>query len=169
MCVLEHLAGAAYTDKNEPKLEPLIVDRFIREIYDIKIKRELCRSPLCNNLTDVLSKALELEEAFKKCEELKSILQHNNPTKQNTNNRNSNNRVDSQESIQPLNTTESQVDDNEKSIEGICLINEIPINFTIDTGAQITVISDKVYNSLQNSSPLELVSHEVAGAGGNRL
>ncbi|CAF1155263.1 unnamed protein product, partial [Brachionus calyciflorus] len=51
----------------------------------------------------------------------------------------------------------------------MCLINEIPINFTIDSGAKITVISDKIYNSLQNSSPFELVSHEVAGAGGNRL
>ncbi|CAF1129296.1 unnamed protein product, partial [Brachionus calyciflorus] len=217
LCDLEQLAGAAYPDKKEPTLEPLIVDRFIRGIYDMKIKQELCRPPICNNLSDVLGKAFELEEAFTKCQAPKSIMNTNN-------NKNSNNRVsfeenshtiekypdqefckhcthhkhlakdcfrnpnhprnrnniethvrsviksgakirnnpiqtvctekntclefqgDSHGPIQPQNATESQVDD-EKSIEGMCLINEIPINFTIDTGAQITVISDRVYNS----------------------
>ncbi|CAF1054648.1 unnamed protein product [Brachionus calyciflorus] len=193
LCELEHLAEAAYPDKNEPMLEPLKVDRFIRGIFDMKIKQELCRPPMCKNLSDVLSKAFELEEAFTKCETPKSIM--------NTSNRNSNYRVsfdenlhtieknsdqefctrythhkhlakdcfrnphhprnrnnletdvrsniclkfngDSDEPIQPQNITCSSVDEKDKSIEGMCLINEIPINFTIDTGAQITgLVSD---------------------------
>ncbi|CAF1120353.1 unnamed protein product, partial [Brachionus calyciflorus] len=152
---------AASPDKNEPTLEPLIVDRFIRGIFDIKIKQELFRNPhhprnRNNQVRSVIKSKTRIRNSpiHTVCTEQNTCLKFNG---------------DSHEPIQPQNTTCSSVDEKDKSIEGMCLINEIPINFTIDNGAKITVISDKVYNSLQNSSPLELVSHEVAGAGGNRL
>ncbi|RNA22440.1 hypothetical protein BpHYR1_002991 [Brachionus plicatilis] len=41
---LESLARAAHPDQRQALLEPMILDRFIRGIHDVKIKQELCKS-----------------------------------------------------------------------------------------------------------------------------
>ncbi|RNA17755.1 hypothetical protein BpHYR1_046144, partial [Brachionus plicatilis] len=61
---LEFLAEAAHPKQPYTALEPIVVDRFIRAIHDIKIKQELCKPPTCNTLKDTLQKAYELEEAL---------------------------------------------------------------------------------------------------------
>ena len=263
LCELERLAGTAYPEQDEPVLEPLIVDRFIRGIHDMKIKQELCRPPMCNNLSQVLTKAYELEEAFSKCEnptppsilsernnqvsnnhvrfedqtqtrddpslawctrcthhrhlikdcfrtannsrtqqnfetQVRAVNKHNRWGKSNKNRKNmvhvedirnvaseptpidpiqqplTSVSIDAEEAIlekkggfeQTSTNNEEMLDD---SIEGTCLINELPITFTIDTGAQITVISENVYNALSNPSPLEKVPNLISGAGGAGL
>ncbi|RNA30931.1 hypothetical protein BpHYR1_046587, partial [Brachionus plicatilis] len=54
-------------------------------------------------------------------------------------------------------------------IEGVCLLNELPIKYTLDTGAEITVISDRAYSSLKHPTILEPVPNLIASAGGSGL
>ncbi|RNA37621.1 hypothetical protein BpHYR1_029706, partial [Brachionus plicatilis] len=83
------------------------------------------------------------------------------------------------ENVQPLNSKvdttekvfqkEEDIENIDNSIEGRCLINELPTSYIVDTGAQISVISDRVYSRLKNPSPLEKVPNVIAGAGGAGL
>jgi hypothetical protein len=57
----------------------------------------------------------------------------------------------------------------ETNIQGACLINELPVTYTIDTGAELTVIIDRVYNDMEGHSPLKAVPNFIAGAGGKSL
>ncbi|RNA09482.1 hypothetical protein BpHYR1_009450, partial [Brachionus plicatilis] len=61
---LEFLAEAAHPEQPYTALEPIVVDRFIRGIHDIKIKQELCKPPTCHTLKDALQKTYELEEGL---------------------------------------------------------------------------------------------------------
>ncbi|RNA24571.1 hypothetical protein BpHYR1_010714, partial [Brachionus plicatilis] len=78
---LEFLAEAAHPEQPYTALEPIVVDRFIRGIHDIKIKQELCKPPTCNTLKDALQKAYELEEAFRRCNSLDEIKRYPNIAK----------------------------------------------------------------------------------------
>lgn len=64
---------------------------------------------------------------------------------------------------------EEDIENIDNSIESTCLINELPISYIVDTGAQISLISDKVNSQLKNPSPLEKVPTVIAGAGGTNL
>ncbi|RNA16860.1 hypothetical protein BpHYR1_027852, partial [Brachionus plicatilis] len=78
---LEFLAEAAHPEQPYTALEPIVVDRFIRGIHDIKIKQELCKPPRCNTLKNALQKAYELEEAFRRCNPLDEIKRYPNIAK----------------------------------------------------------------------------------------
>lgn len=56
-----------------------------------------------------------------------------------------------------------------ENLEGECLINSRFTRFQIDTGSDVTVISDKTYKHLKNKHPLIKVHEEISGADGNCL
>ncbi|RNA03225.1 hypothetical protein BpHYR1_037704, partial [Brachionus plicatilis] len=78
---LEFLAEAAHPEQPYTALEPIVVDKFIRGIHDIKIKQGFCKPPTCNTLKDALQKAYELEEAFRRCNPLDEIRRYPNIAK----------------------------------------------------------------------------------------
>ena len=276
---LESLAEAAHPEQPYTALEPIVVDRFIRGIHDIKIKQELCKPPTCNTLKDALQKAYELEEAFRRCNPLDEIKRypsiakdaHMEPTNtkkqteassnqndwcticthhkhlnkdchkqqrerkteqkttvkacfnhyfnsdENSNSSSkeanrrrqfmNNKRISNQPQFQPnlpiiyenhedtneqqnhnrnlvvtdkmkwynitdtilINQNTNENTNQHESLQGECLINEQKITYTIDTGADVTVISENVYNSMQNPSPLEPMTNFIASAGGSGL
>ncbi|RNA03749.1 hypothetical protein BpHYR1_015520, partial [Brachionus plicatilis] len=55
------------------------------------------------------------------------------------------------------------------SLQGDCLINEQQVMYTIDTGADVTVISENVYISFKKPLPLEPIKNFIANAGGGGL
>ena len=81
---LENLAEASHPDQPHSALETIVVDRFIRGIYDKKIKQELCKTPACNTIDEALKRAYELEEAFKRCNPDEDIITNDNQTKDTT-------------------------------------------------------------------------------------
>ncbi|RNA27987.1 hypothetical protein BpHYR1_019163 [Brachionus plicatilis] len=77
LCELECLASAAYPSEPLRVVESKIIDRFIRGIYDHKIKSELAKPPVCRTLNEAATRAFELEDAFTKFEE---VYNDPNPT-----------------------------------------------------------------------------------------
>ncbi|RNA12852.1 hypothetical protein BpHYR1_038635 [Brachionus plicatilis] len=55
------------------------------------------------------------------------------------------------------------------SLQGDCLINEQQVTYTIDSGADVTVISENVYISFKKPLPLEPIKNIIASAGGGGL
>ncbi|RNA33580.1 KRAB-A domain-containing [Brachionus plicatilis] len=208
---LESLARAAHPDQRQALLEPMILDRFIRGIHDVKIKQELCKSSPIGSINETLKKASELEKAFSRCNaESQGINglqcgQYNNDIPQHRANFTTKPNQDwctncthhkhlakdclrNKRASRPSNcmaTTRVRACYNRSEpdqsaaqriqvykhdeIEGVCLLNELPIKYTLDTGAEITVISDRAYSSLKHPTILEPVPNLIASAGGSGL
>ncbi|RNA42581.1 Retrovirus-related Pol poly from transposon [Brachionus plicatilis] len=56
-----------------------------------------------------------------------------------------------------------------ENLEGDCLINDILTHFQIDTGSDITAISDKKYKDLPNGKEMIQVRNDITGADGSNL
>ncbi|CAF1047418.1 unnamed protein product [Brachionus calyciflorus] len=56
-----------------------------------------------------------------------------------------------------------------ENLEGDCLINNILTHFQIDTGSDITAISEKKYNDLQNHKEIITINNDITGADGSNL
>ncbi|RNA32243.1 hypothetical protein BpHYR1_004813, partial [Brachionus plicatilis] len=72
-----------------------------------------------------------------------------------------------------LSTNEQQISNYSSTVaenlEGDCLINDILTHFQIDTGSDMTAISDIKYKDLLNEKEMIQVRNDITGADGNNL
>ncbi|RNA36121.1 Retrovirus-related Pol poly from transposon [Brachionus plicatilis] len=160
MFELENLAAKAYLQHDERYREPIIVDRFIRGLRDNRVQSELCQTETIETIQEILDKANQLEIGFQKfSKNLQFAKQLHHP------------KSHSHQNLKLPN--EQQISNNSSTVaenfEGDCLINDILTHFQIDTGSDITAISDKKYKDLPNGEEMIQVRNDITGADGSNL